>query len=151
MFEPNFTRHDVQAAAAPGALAHGRRLAADVVDLDWDEYSLWGGLSAENLKVGDLMVHHVSRPLAGECPCPDGRADELCVHMVALAYAFLGEDGELAHRLATLSRDAVVALVVDLADSSTWARQAIWTRLASRDLDQADDDQPPRQTVSRDR
>jgi hypothetical protein len=131
LFVPGFTRRDVQAATKPEALAHGQRLAEFVVDLDRDEYSLWGGLPDEDLDTGKLLVHHAGRPLTGECPCPDGRSAQLCAHMVALASAFLGDDTELAHRLAALPHDEVVALVMELADRSSWARQAIWSRLAS--------------------
>jgi hypothetical protein len=131
LFVPDFTRRDVQAATTPEALAHGQRLAKFVVDLGWDEYSLWGGLPNEDLDMGELLVHHAGRPLTGECSFPDGRSAELCAHMVALASAFLGDVAELAHRLATLPHDEVVALVMGLADRSSWARQAIWSRLAS--------------------
>jgi hypothetical protein len=130
VFTPGFARSDVRAATKPSALARGQELAAHVEDLDWDEYSLWGSLPSEGIEVGYLLVHHAGRPLTGECPCPDARTGELCAHMVALASAFLGDDAELGDRLATLSRDEVVALVMELADGSAWARQAIWERLA---------------------
>ncbi|MGH3974193.1 MAG: hypothetical protein ACRDS9_12840 [Pseudonocardiaceae bacterium] len=42
MLTPDFTRRDLQNVTTPKALAHGRELAAQVEDLDWDEYSLWG-------------------------------------------------------------------------------------------------------------
>jgi hypothetical protein len=80
--------------------------------------------------VGELLVHHTGRPLTGECPCLDGGAGELCAHMVALALACLGDDTELGDRLAALSHGEVVALVLELADRSARARQAIWVRLA---------------------
>ena len=101
-----------------------------VEDLDWDEFSLWGRLPGEGIGVGELMVHHTGRPLTGECACSDGRAAELCAHMVALASASLGDDTELADRLAALSHGDMVALALELADRSAWARQAIWSRLA---------------------
>ena len=132
MFVPDFTRRDVQAATTPEALAHGQGLALHVADLDWDEYSLWGRLPGQGIGVGELLVHHAGRPLTGECPCPDGRAAELCAHMVALAWAFLGDDTELADRLAALSHGEVVALVLELTDRSAWARQAIWLSLDAR-------------------
>lgn len=130
MFIPGFTRSDVRTATTPEALARGQELAVRVEDLDWDEYSLWGSLPSEGIEVGYLLVHHTGGSLTGECPCPDARAGELCAHMVALASAYLGDDAELGDRLATLSRDEVVALVMELADRSAWARQAIWERLA---------------------
>jgi hypothetical protein len=132
LFVPDFTRRDVQAATTPEALAHGQRLAKFVVDLGWDEYSLWGGLPNEDLDMGELLVHHAGRPLTGECSFPDGRSAELCAHMVALASAFLGDDTELADRLAALSHGEVVALALELADRSAWARQAIWLSLDAR-------------------
>jgi hypothetical protein len=129
---PDFTRRDVQAAATPEALARGEVLAVHVEDLDWDEYSLWGGLPGEGIGVGELLVHHAGRSLTGECPCADAGAAELCAHMVAVALAVLGDDTELADRLAGLSHGEVVALVVELADRSAWARQAIWLSLDAR-------------------
>lgn len=42
--QPSLTRRDLRAAATPQALARGRELAADVEDLDWDEYSIWGSV-----------------------------------------------------------------------------------------------------------
>jgi hypothetical protein len=57
--------------------------------------------------------------------------------MVALASAFLGDDTELADRLAALSHGEVVALALELADRSAWARQAIWLSLDARDLDES--------------
>lgn len=77
LFVPDFTRRDVRAATTPEVLAHGQGLATHVEDLDWDEYSLWGGLPGEGMGVGELLVHHTGRPLTGECPCPDGSAAEL--------------------------------------------------------------------------
>jgi hypothetical protein len=133
LFVPDFTRRDVQAAATtPEALEHGQGLAMQVEDLDWDEYSLWGGLPGEGIGAGELLVHHTGRPLTGECPCPDGSAAGLCAHMVALASAYLGDDSELADRLAALSHGEVVALALELADRSAWARQAIWLSLDAR-------------------
>lgn len=127
---PGFTRSDVRAATTPEVLARGQELAVHVEDLDWDEYSLWGSLPSEGIEVGYLLVHHTGGSLTGECPCLDARAGELCAHMVALASACLGDDAELGDRLAALSRDEVVALVMELADRSAWARQAIRERLA---------------------
>jgi hypothetical protein len=132
LFVPNFTRRHVQAATTPEALMYGQELAMQVEDLDWDEYSLWGRLPGEGIGVGELLVHHAGRPLTGECSCPDGRASGLCAHMVALASAFLGDDTELADRLAVLSHAEVVALALELADRSAWARQAIWSSLDAR-------------------
>lgn len=129
LFPPDFTRRDVHAAATPEALARGKELAEHVEDPDWDEYSLWGRLPGEGIEVGELLVHHTGRPLTGECPCPDGETTELCAHMVALASAFLGDDTELAHRLAALSHGEVVALALELADRSAWAREAIRSSL----------------------
>jgi len=132
MVGPNFTRRDVQGATTPEVLALGQGLVMHVEDLDWDEYSLWGRLPGEGIEVGELLVHHAGRSLTGECPCPDGSAVELCAHMVALASAFLGDDTQLADRLAALSRSEVVALVLELADRSAWAREAIWSSLDTR-------------------
>jgi hypothetical protein len=132
LFVPDFTRRDLHAATTPEALARGQGLATHVEDLDWDEYSLWGGLPGEGIEVGELLVHHAGRPLTGECSCPDGRAAELCAHMVALASALLDDDTELAGRLAALSRGELVTLVLELADRSSWARQAIWSSVAVR-------------------
>jgi hypothetical protein len=132
LFAPDFTRRDVQAVTTPEALAQSQGLARHVENLDWDEYSLWGSLPGEGIGVGELLVHHVGRPLTGECSCPDGRAAELCAHMVALASAFLGDDTELADRLAALSHGEVAALALELADRSAWARQAIWLSLDAR-------------------
>lgn len=127
---PNLTLRDLQNAATPKTLAHGRELAKHIEDLDWDEYSLWGCLPSEGISVGELLVHHSDRQLVGECPCPDGRATELCAHMAALAWAFLGDDTELAEQLAVMPHHELVALAVDLADGSAWARQMIQSRLA---------------------
>ncbi len=127
---PDFTRRDVHAATTPKTLARGQELAEQVENLDWDEFSLWGRLPGEGIEAGELLVHHTGRPLTGECPCPDGHAAELCAHMVALVSAFLGDDTELADRLTALSHSEVVALALELADRSAWARQAIWSRLA---------------------
>jgi len=90
---PHFTRRDVQAVTTSQALAHGQELAAQVEDLDWDEYSLSGCLPGEGIGLGYLTVHHAFRPLAGECLCPDDPAAKLCAHMVALASAFLDDAG----------------------------------------------------------
>lgn len=111
-------------------LAHGRELAAQVEDLDWDEYSLWGCIPGEVIGVGELLVHYTGRPLTGECPCPDGRDAELCAHMAALAWVYLGDDTEFTDRLAAMPHGELVALAVDLAGCSAWARQVIWSRLA---------------------
>ena len=59
-------------------------------------------------------------------------AAELCAYMVAVALAVLGDDTELADRLAGLSQGEVVALALELADRSAWARQAIWLSLDAR-------------------
>jgi hypothetical protein len=90
---PHFTRRDVQAATTLKALAHGQELAAQVEDLDWDEYSVWGCLPGEGIVLGELAVHHAFRPLAGECLCQDDFAAKLCAHMVAVASAFLDDTG----------------------------------------------------------
>jgi hypothetical protein len=127
---PDLTLRDLKDAAMPKALAHGRELAAHVEDLDWDEYSLWGRLPGEGIGGGELLLHHAGGPLTGECPCPDGCAATLCAHMVALAWAFLGDDTELTDRLAALPHDELVRLAVGLADRSAWARQTIWSQLA---------------------
>ena len=57
--------------------------------------------------------------------------------MVALASAFLGDDTELSDRLAALSHGEVVALALELADGSAWARQAIWLSWTPEDLDES--------------
>jgi len=127
---PNFTRRDLHDVTTPTALAHGRELAAQVEDLDWDEYSLWGAIPGERIGLGELLVHYAGRPLTGECACPDGGAGEWCGHMAALAWAYLGDDTELTDRLIAMSHGELVALAVELADRSAGARQAIWSRLA---------------------
>ena len=81
MFTPNFTRRDLQDVTTPKALTHGRELAEHIEDLDWDEYSLWGCVPNEGIGLGELLVHHSDLPLTGECPCPEGRATELCTHL----------------------------------------------------------------------
>lgn len=126
---PIVTLHDLQQATTQEVLAHGRKLAALVEDLDWDEYSLWGRLPSEGIGIGELLLHYTGRRPTGECPCPDGSTADLCAHMAALAWAYLGDDTELADRLTALPHDELVALVVDLADRSASARQAIWSRL----------------------
>ncbi|MGH3974192.1 MAG: hypothetical protein ACRDS9_12835 [Pseudonocardiaceae bacterium] len=78
------------------------------------------GLHTEGIGVGDLMIHYTGRPLTGECPCPDARAAELCPHMAALAWTYLGDDTELTDRLAAMPPGELVALAVDLADRSAW-------------------------------
>jgi hypothetical protein len=127
---PNVTLNDLRQVATQDVLVRGRELAALVEDLDWDEYSLWGCLPGEGIGTGDLMVHHADRRLTGECPCPDGSAVGLCAHMAALALAYLGDDTDLADRLAAMPHGELVALVVELADRSAWARQTVWSRLA---------------------
>ncbi|MGH3621312.1 MAG: hypothetical protein ACRDQ5_05905 [Sciscionella sp.] len=92
MLTPDLTSRDLRSVTTPKALAHGRKLAAQVEDLDWDEYSLWGRIPGEGIGVGDLMIHYTGRPLTGECPCPAAGAAELCAHMAALALAYLGHD-----------------------------------------------------------
>ena len=49
MLTPDFTRRDLQNVTTPKALAHGRELAAQVEDLDWDAYSLWGRTPGEGI------------------------------------------------------------------------------------------------------
>lgn len=129
MLTPNLTLRDLQSAATPKVQAHGRELAKHVEELDWDEYSLWGCLPSEGIGVGELLVHHSQPPLTGECSCPDGQTAGLCAHMAALAWAFLGDDTELAEQLAAMPHSELVALAVDLADGSAWARQMIQSRL----------------------
>lgn len=99
---PDFTRRDLRNVTTPKTLAHGRELAAQVEDLDWDEYSLWSSIPGEGIDVGDLLIHYTGRPLTGECPCTDAHAAQLCAHMAALAWAYLGEDTELTDRLAAM-------------------------------------------------
>lgn len=129
--QPSLTSRDLQAATTPQALARGRGLAASVEDLGWDEYSIWGGLPSEGIDAGNLMIHHSDLPLCGECPCPDKGASGLCAHMAAVGWAFLGDDQELADRLAALSHAELVALVTNLADNIPRARDAVWSRLFS--------------------
>lgn len=126
---PNITLHDLRQVTTQDALVRGRELAALVEDLDWDEYSLWGCLPGEGIGTGDLMVHHTGQRLTGECPCPDGSAVGLCAHMTALAWAYLGDDTDLAGQLAAMPHDELVAFVVTLADRSAWAHQEVWSRL----------------------
>lgn len=130
MLTPDLTRRDLHNAATPEVLAHGRALAGQVEDLGWDEYSLWGCMPDEGIGVGELLVHHADRPLTGECPCLEERAAELCAHMAALTWAFLGDDTELADRLATVPHGELVTLVIDLAERSAAAHQMIESRLA---------------------
>ncbi|MPZ80536.1 MAG: hypothetical protein GEV28_09125 [Actinophytocola sp.] len=127
---PDFTRRDLEYATTPEALSRGQEPAPHVEDVDWDEYSLWGGLPGEEIGLGELLVHYAGRRLTGECPCPDGSATELCAHMTALAWAVLGDDTALVDRLTTLPHADLVALAVDVAGRSALARQVIWTRLA---------------------
>ncbi len=129
MWTPDFTLDDLRSATTPKALARGRELAVQVEDPDWDEYSLWGRIPGEGIGVGELLVHYTDRQLTGDCPCPDGSATELCAHTVALALACLGDDTELADRLAAMPHGELVALAVELAACSAVARQAIWSRL----------------------
>ena len=129
--QPSLTRRDLQTATTPEVLARGRELAASVEDLGWDEYSIWGGLPGEGIDAGNLMIHHPDLPLCGECPCPDKRASQLCAHMAAVGWAYLGDDQELADQLAALSHAELVALVTDLADNIPRARDAVWSQLFS--------------------
>jgi len=129
---PDFSRRDLERAAGPADLARGRELAGQVEELDWDEYSVWGSLPGEGISVGYLLLHHGQGRLAGECPCPDGNGDGLCAHMAALGWALLGDAENLAERLAAMPHEELVAMVVDLAERSAWAREAIWIRLADR-------------------
>jgi hypothetical protein len=50
--------------------------------------------------------------------------------MAAVAWAFLGDDIELADRLAAMPHGELVTLALELADCSAWARQTIQLRLA---------------------
>jgi hypothetical protein len=50
--------------------------------------------------------------------------------MAALAWAFLGDDTKFAEQLAAMPHGELVALAVDIADGSAWARQIIQSRLA---------------------
>lgn len=131
MLTPDFSRRDIESATTSEALARGRRLAERVEDLDWDEYSLWGALPGEGIGLGELLLHH-TRPVSGECPCPDGNGVELCAHMAALGLACIGNDTTLADRLATIPHHDLVPLVIDLADRSAWAREAIWSPVAQK-------------------
>lgn len=127
---PDFSRRDLERAAAPADLARGREFAGQVKELDWDEYSVWGSLPGEGINAGYLLLHYGEGPLAGECPCPDGKGGGLCAHMVALGWAALGDAENLAERLAAVPHEELVAMAVDLADRSAWAREAIWIRLS---------------------
>jgi hypothetical protein len=129
--QPNLTRRDLRAAATPQALARGQELAADVEDLGWDEYSIWGSLPSEGIAAADLMIHHGDLPLSGECPsCQGSRTGKLCAHMAAIGLAFLGDDQELSRRLAAVSHAELVTLITDLADHIPQVRESIWSRLA---------------------
>jgi uncharacterized Zn finger protein len=75
------------------------------------------------------MIHHEGRPLAGECPCPEAGGAGLCAHMAAVGWAFLGDDGELAERLAGLSHAKLVAVVAELVERSGWVREVVRSRL----------------------
>jgi hypothetical protein len=129
--QPSLTRRDLQTATTPEVLARGRELAASVEDLDWDEYSIRGGLPGEGIDAGNLMIHHSDLPLCGECPCPHDKGNGLCAHLAAVGWAFLGDDQELADQLATLSHAELVALVTTLADNIPRARDSVWSRLSS--------------------
>ncbi len=129
MLTPDISRRGIESATTTEAWARGRRLAEHVEHLDWDEYSLWGELPGEGIGMGELLLHH-TRPVSGECPCPDGRGGELCAHMVALGLAYIGDDTTLADRLVAMPHHDLVALVVGLADRSAWAREAIWSQIA---------------------
>lgn len=89
-------------AATPQALAHGQELAADVEDLDWDEYSIWGSLSGEGIAAEDLMIHH------GDLPLNIGGTTRLCARMAAIGLSFPGGDQELTRRLAAFSHAELV-------------------------------------------
>jgi hypothetical protein len=120
--DPNFTYLHLQAAAAPGVLAQARQLTVEVGDLDWDEHSIWGSLG--QIDAGSLMLHHGFRPLAGECPCQnDGRG--LCVHIAAVALAYLGDGDELKDALTALPHTDLVTLLCDVTECSEQARQMI--------------------------
>jgi hypothetical protein len=73
------------------------------------------------------MLHHAVRPLAGECPC-QRRKGGLCVHITAVALAYLGDNDDLRQAVGRLSHEELVGLVLDLADRSEQARHVIQTR-----------------------
>lgn len=123
---PDFTYRQLRAATTEGVLAQAHALAAEVRELDWDEHSVWGELG--NYGPGELMLHHAARPLAGECPCRR-RKSGLCVHVTAVALAYLGDTDELRQALTRLPHTDLVALLCELADRSEQARRAIQVRI----------------------
>jgi hypothetical protein len=125
--DPNFTRHHLQAATASEVFAEANKIASEVAELDWDKHSVWGQLGG--YEPGSLMLHHAFRPLAGECPCGGGDDGLLCVHIAAVALAYLGDDQNLESTLAALEHADLVTLLCDLADRSTQARRIIEARV----------------------
>jgi hypothetical protein len=99
---PDFSRRDLDATAPPEVFAEARRLAPEVEDLDWDEHSVWARLGDYGL--GDLLLHHGFRPLAGECPCDDHGHGRLCVHIAAVAFAYLSDSTDLKEARASQPR-----------------------------------------------
>lgn len=125
--DPQFTCRQLQAATTPAIIAEARTLAPEVTELDWDEHSVWGELG--DYGPGALMLHH-ALPLDGECPCGGRRDGGLCVHITAVALAYLGDSDDLKNALTALAHTDLVTLLCDLADRSEQARRFIQTRTA---------------------
>jgi uncharacterized Zn finger protein len=142
-----FTEVDLKVAAGPRSFDRGLDYLSQVEDLDFDgpeiTATVYGSDAYEVcLTVGTGRSSNIA--LVGDCSCPFGQEGNFCKHCVATGLAALKlaetrqaipashqERDLLASRLASLSKDELVAEILELLDSDRDLRRRFELRAAA--------------------
>lgn len=151
-----FTETDLKAAAGPASFDRGLGCLSQVADLEIDEGAIIATVSGEYEVCLAIEIGRRSGivTLHADCPCPAGQADRFCEHSVAVGLAALRhasghpavEDradavtgrGLLVSWLTSLTKDELVAEILQLADEDGQLRHRLGLRAAGRTAGRAD-------------
>jgi hypothetical protein len=145
-----FTEVDLKVAAGPRSYDRGLDYLSEVKDLDFDGPEITATVYGSEAYEVCLTVTGRSGKIAvvGDCSCPFGQEGNFCKHCVATGLAALRlaatrqaipashqERDLLVSWLASLSKDELVAEILELLDSDRNLRRRFQLRAAARRVD----------------